>query len=128
MKMARWLIVAGSVILFGTALFHASGYNGVANAIEASNARPFLASAVKGLWLMFSAHLIILSLIIVAASRSAHARPLVLLCALMPVFDTLLLLRFAGVFAGTILIAIASTLFIVGGCLLPRQPEALTEP
>ncbi len=121
MKMARWLIVAGSVILFGTALFHASGYNGVARAIEASGAKPFLVSAVKGLWLMFSAHLIILSLIIVAASRSSHARWLVLLCAVMPVADALLLLRFAGVFAGTILIAVAAMLFIAGGLLLPRQ-------
>lgn len=120
MKTARWLIIAASVILFATALFHASGYNSVARAIEASNAKPFLISAVKGLWLMFSIHLIILSLVLIALSRGLQAKRLVLLCALFPAADTAILLVFAGVFAGTIMLAVASLLLIAGGLLLPQ--------
>lgn len=117
---ARWLIIASSVILFVTALFHGSGYGGVAKAIEASDADPFLISAVKGLWLMFSIHLIILSLVFIAVSRSLQAKRLVLLCALFPAADTVLLLIFVGVFAGTIMLAVASLLVIAGALLLPQ--------
>jgi len=121
MKRAQWLIIAGSIILFCTALLHASGYSGVANAIAATGAKPFLVSAVKGLWLMFSAHLIILSLVFVVASRSSGGKWVVLVCALMPVFDALLLLRFVGIFPGSILIAAAAILFLIGGLLFPRS-------
>jgi len=121
MKRAQWLIITGSIILFGTALFHASGYGGVANAIAASAAQPFLVSAVKGLWLMFSSHLIILSLVFVVASRSSSGKWVVLACALMPAVDTLLLLRFVGIFPGSILIATATILFLIGGLLFPRS-------
>jgi len=121
MKRAQWLIITGSIILFGTALFHASGYGGVANAIAASAAQPFLVSAVKGLWLMFSSHLIILSLVFVVASRSASGKWVVLACTLMPAFDTLLLLHFVGIFPGSILIATATIFFLIGGLLFPRS-------
>jgi len=121
MKRAQWLIIAGSIILFGTAFLHASGYSGVANAIAATGAKPFLVSAVKGLWLMFSAHLIILSLVFVVASRSPGGKWVVLACALMPVFDTVLLLGFVGIFPGSILLAIAAMLFLIGGLFFPRS-------
>jgi hypothetical protein len=119
MKSARWLIRAASVILFGTALFHASGYNSVAGAIEATSAKPFLAGAVKGLWLMFSIHLIVVSFAVAVVSRSLQAKRFVLLCALFPVADTVILLIFVGVFAGTIMIAAAAILLIAGGLLFP---------
>jgi len=121
MKRAQYLIIAGSIMLFCTAFLHASGYSGVANAIAATGAKPFLVSAVKGLWLMFSAHLIILSLVFVVASRNSGGKWTVLACTLMPVFDTLLLLRFVGVFPGSILLAIATVLFLIGGLLFPRS-------
>ncbi|MEW6207101.1 MAG: hypothetical protein AB1631_01955 [Acidobacteriota bacterium] len=117
---ARWLILAASVMLLATALFHGSGYGGVARSIEASDVKPFLISAVKGLWLMFSIHLIVVSFALVAVSRSLQAKRFVLLCALFPIADTVILLIFAGVFAGTIMMAVAALLLIGGGLLLPR--------
>jgi hypothetical protein len=123
-KAARWLILAASVILLATALFHGSGYGSVARSIEASDVRPFLISAVKGLWLMFSIHLIVVSSALVAVSRSLQAKRFVLLCALFPIADTIILLVFAGVFAGTIMIAVAAILLLGGGLMLPRASES----
>jgi hypothetical protein len=119
MRLARWLVVAGSLILAATALFHATGYRDVTGAIQASGAPPFLVSAVKALWLMFSVHLLVLSLVFLAASRIPGGRRVVLLAAMIPLADTALLLRFAGVFVGTISLALATMLFLLGGVLLP---------
>jgi len=121
MKRAQWLIIAGSIILFGTAFLHASGYRSISEVIAASAAQPFLVSAVKGLWLMFSGHLIILSLVFVVASRSSSGKWVVLACTLMPALDTILLLYFVGIFPGSILIAAATILFLIGGLLFPRS-------
>jgi hypothetical protein len=43
----QWVVILGCVILLATALFHDTGYTGVASAIEASGAKPVLVSAVK---------------------------------------------------------------------------------
>jgi hypothetical protein len=55
------------------------------------------------------------------ADEGDRANPahLVLLCALIPVADTLLMFRFLGVFVGTISILSAALLFLIGGALLP---------
>lgn len=124
MRQARWLALVASVVLIATALFHASGYPAVARAMEASNARPPIVSVAKALWLMFSSHLIVLGLIVLAATRSSNGRQIILLCALMPAVDTALTLRFAGVFIGTISLAVATLLLLLAGLFFPRQRSA----
>lgn len=119
----RWLIIAAAVILVGTAAFHATGYTSVSTAIQASGAKPFLVAAVSALWLMFSAHLIILSIVVILASRVQRARPVLLACAGIPAVDTVLLFHFAGLFVGTVALAAAAILLVVGG-LVQTSPEA----
>jgi hypothetical protein len=123
-KVGRWLIVAGSVVLLLSALFHGSGYAKVTGAVAKSDAAPQLVAAFKALWLMFSFHLVVLSAVFVVASRTAKAKRLVLLCTLIPASDTILLFHFAGVFIGTIALAVATLLFLAGGFLLPQGAEA----
>jgi len=123
MKIGRWLVFAGSVILFLTALLHGSGYPSVSGAIEQSGAKPLVVSAFKALWVMLSFHLIVLSAVFTAASRSPHGRNLVLLCSLIPLSDTALLFHFLGVFIGTISLALATVFFLVGGYLLPHSAK-----
>jgi len=74
---------------------------------------------------MFSAHLVILSLVVVVAAWTPGARRLILLVALVPAVDTFLLARFAGLFLGTFLVATVAGLFVVGGLLLPRQVDGM---
>ena len=120
MKIARWLIVAGSVVLFLTALLHGFGYLQVSRVVETSNMKPFLTGGFKALWLMFSIHLLVLGAVFIAASRIPKGRGLVLLCTLIPACDTILLFHFVGVFIGTIALAVATLLFLSGGLLLPQ--------
>ena len=119
MKLGQWLISAGCVILFGTAIYHQAGYTSMARAIEASDAKPTLIAEMKTLWLMYSLQLIILSVLAFSASRCASARQLILLCSLMPLLDMLLCLKFLGMFPGIILLAIVCLCFWAGAYLLP---------
>ena len=119
-KIGRWLIVAGSVVLFLTALLHGSGYLQVSRALETSGMKPFLTGGFKALWLMFSIHVLVLGAVFIVASRIPKGRELVLLCTLIPACDTILLFHFVGVFIGTIALAVATLLFLSGGLLLPQ--------
>ncbi len=125
MTKSRWSLLLASVIFVGTALFHASGYPGVARAMETSGARPVIVSAVKGLWLVFSSHLILVGLVVLAVGKGSSGKQIILLCALISAIDTALLLRFVGVFAGTVLMAIATLLLFLGALLLRREQSTL---
>jgi hypothetical protein len=123
-KIARWLIVAGSLVLFLTALVHGSGYAEISRVVEKSDMKPFLIGGFKALWLMFSIHLLVLSAIFIVTSQTPKGRRLVLLCTLIPAFDTMLIFHFVGVFIGTVALAVATLLFLVGGFLLPEGEAA----
>ncbi len=123
MKTARGLIMAASVILFATALLHGSGYPKLSAEIARSNARPLVVSTFKALWLLFSAHLIVLSLIFVAASRIPGGKRIVLIGLLIPTFDVVLLFHFLGLFVGTIAVALAGVLLLAGGLMLPNGSQ-----
>jgi hypothetical protein len=119
-KAARGLIIAASVILFVTALLHGSGYPKLSAEMAGSNARPVVASAFKALWLVFSAHLIVLSLVFMAASRIPGGKRIVLIGVLIPALDVVLLSHFLGLlFIGTIAVALAGVLLLAGGLMLP---------
>jgi len=119
-KTARWLILAGSVVLFLTALLHGSGYLQISRVLEKSAMTPFVTGGFKALWLMFSIHLLVLGAVFIAASLTRKGKRLVLLCTLIPACDTILLFHFVGVFIGTIALAVATLLFLAGGLLLPQ--------
>jgi hypothetical protein len=68
---------------------------------------------------MLTVHLVVLSVFVVA-SLSPKGRLVVGICTLIPAAETVLLFHFIGVFIGTILLAIATAFFIVGGILLPQ--------
>jgi hypothetical protein len=86
-KTARGMIMAGSAILFLTALLHGWGYPKISAEMAGSNARPLLVSAFKALWLVYSAHLIVLSLIFVAASGIPGGKRIVLIGLLIPALE-----------------------------------------
>ena len=124
MKAARGLIIAASVILFVTALLHGWGYPKLSAEIAGSNARPLVVSTFKALWLVFSAHLIVLSLIFGAASRIPGGKRIVLVGLLIPTFDVARLSHFLGLlFVGTITVALAGVLLLAGGLMLPNGSQ-----
>ena len=122
-RLNSWLVIAAAVVLIGTAAFHATGYRPISDAIQASNAKPFLVVAVKALWLMLSAHLVILAAVVVLANGAPGGRRVLLACALIPAFDTVLLASFVGAFIGTFSLAAAAVL-LIAGALLRTMPAS----
>ena len=121
---SRWLIIGAGVLLVATAAVHAAGYPSISRIILASAVDPSLVAAVRALWLMFSAHLVILAVVVILARRVSGGRRIVLACALIPAADTALLLRFVGVFEGTLGLGAATVLLVLGGLLWTRKESS----
>lgn len=121
-RVSRSLIIGAGVLLVATAAIHAAGYPAVSGAILASGLDPSLVAALRALWLMFSVHLVLLAIVVILAGGVPGGRRIVLACALIPAADTVLLLRFVGVFVGAVSLAAATALLVLGG-LLWKGPE-----
>lgn len=113
--MPRALAGVAALVLFATAAFHGSGYSGVSESIAASSASSGLKEIVPGLWLFFSWHLSALGLGALWATLrgSSTMRALVWFGAAVVAVDTLFVLKLAGFFAGTVLLALATACLVV---------------
>src|SRR5262249_52724057 len=105
-------------MLIATAAFHASGYSSIASQIESSSAPSFLKRAMPTLWLFFAWHLLVLAVGSIFALRLGRAAgPVLLACAVVVVGDFCWVFSIAGLFAGDVLLLIASLFLFVGGWL-----------
>lgn len=120
MKTARWLIPLAAVVLFLAGLTHTLGYKFVAPVLVKSNLPANIVDAMKGVWLIYSAHLVLLSVTIVWISRVPGTRSLVLFLALFPLSDAVFMYHFVGPFLGLYMVSTAAVLLLIGAWLLPR--------
>jgi len=123
MTVARCLILSAGIVLFCTGLAHLLGYSHVIPILVASSVPRHIVSAIKGLWLTYSAHLVLLSVAIVWISRLSGTRSLLLFLALIPVADAILMYHFVGLFIGFYAVSIAALLLLIGGWLLPHAEK-----
>ncbi len=120
-RAVKILCVIGSLLLLVTAVFHATGYSEVSEAISGSDASAFLKRAVPGLWVHFSIHLIVLAAFGVVVSFSAHrARSLMALLALAVAGDAAFVFALASFFTGVALL-IATALCFGVAALAPNN-------
>ena len=70
---------------------------------------------------MFSVHLVMLAIVVILACGVSGGRRIVLACALIPAADTIVLLRFVGWFVGSISLAAATVLLVLGGMLWTKR-------
>lgn len=120
MKLAHWLILLASIVLFCGALLHLIGFRFVIPVIAKTGIDPRLLGAVKCVWLVFTVQLVILSPAFVWISRRPGARALLLYLALIPLIDAILMYYFVGRFIGSNIVAVGAVLLLIGGWLLPR--------
>ncbi len=116
-QVSRWLIIGAGIVLVATAALHTAGYPSVSSTMLASGLNADLVAALRALWLMFSAQLVVLAIVVILARSVPGGKRIVLACALIPAVDAALLLRFVGVFAGTLGLAMATVLLVLGGLL-----------
>lgn len=121
----RIAVVIGSLIVAATALFHLTGYDDVGALLAQAGVRPFMRNGLQGLWLMFSIHLIVLAIAATAVviRPTSGSRPVLIVVTALLLTDVLILLRYVGVFAGTIMLA-SGTALIASGIIFTRRSNA----
>jgi hypothetical protein len=120
MKLARLLILLGSVVMFLGALLHIlGGSRGVFPMLVRPGVDPRVAGAVKCVWLVVSAHGVLLAPALVWISRQG-TRSLLRYLALIPAVDAVLMYCFVGFFAGFYIVLASAILLLAGAWLLPR--------
>jgi len=121
MKAAPWLILLAGIITFLAGLAHTLGYKIVTPMLLKSNLPGNIVDAIRGVWLIYSAHLILLSVVIVWVSRMPGTRSLLMFLALFPISDAVFMYHFVGPFIGLYMVSTAALLLLIGAWLLPRS-------
>ena len=118
----RIAVVTGALIVAATALFHLTGYDDVGALLTRASVRPFMRHGLQGLWLMFSIHLIVLAIAAAAVviRPTSGSRPVLIVVTALLLADVLILMRFVGAFAGTIMLA-SGTLLVASGIIFRRS-------
>ena len=114
-QLPRALIAFAAVTLLVTAAFHATGYRAVAAAVSATTMSSFFQNTLPGVWLFFSWHLgaLAIGLSWIALVASPQMKPLLWFISVVLFVDTLFVVSIAGVFPGTILLAVAVVSLLV---------------
>jgi hypothetical protein len=118
------LLLLSAIVMLLAGLAHTLGYKVVMPVLAKSNVPANIADAIRCVWLVYSAHLILLSLVIVWLSRLPGTRSLLLFLALFPISDAVFMYRFVGPFLGLYMVATAAILLLFGAWLLPRNQTA----
>jgi hypothetical protein len=121
MKLARLLILLGSIVMFLGALLHIlGGLKGVFPVLATAGVNPRIAGAIKCVWLVVSAHGLLLAPALVWISRRPDARSLLRYLVLIPTVDAVLMYVFVGFFAGFYIVAASALLLLAGAWLMPQ--------
>lgn len=115
-------LTAPAVLLAGAALLlalggasHLAAYHKAVAAVQASDLAPYFGNALKGLWLMDSSGMFVLSVVcaIVAARPGTASRTVMGLIGLIPLSTAVLLYVFIGPFIGAhLLLATAAAILL----------------
>ena len=122
MKLARLFILLGSIVMFVGALLHIVGGSlGVFPVLAKAGVDARVAGAIKCVWLVVSAHGVLLAPALVWISRRPGTRSLLRYLALIPAVDAVLMFSFVGLFAGAYLVSASAILLLAGAWLMPRH-------
>lgn len=118
-KTARVLAAIAALILVVTAVFHATGYSSLIDEVGKSSLSSFFRQSLPGIWLFFSWHLLAVACALgwAALFGFGPARPLLIFLSVLVGVDTLFVFSIAGVFAGTVLLALAALCTIIATTL-----------
>jgi len=106
--------------MFAGALLHVLGGKlGVFPAVAKAGIEPRVAGAITCVWLIASAHGVLLAPALVWISRRPGTRSLLRYLALIPAVDALLMYIFVGFFSGFYIVATTALLLLAGAWLMP---------
>jgi hypothetical protein len=109
-------ILAGLAALFLliAAALHSMGYQAVTNVVSGLSGDPIFRRALPAMWLFFSWHLIAFAGAVawVSLRGATSARLFLIFAAIVCVVDTAFVFHLAGVFIGTIVLALAAVCLV----------------
>lgn len=115
----RMLLSGAAAILLATAGLHATGLDQVSERLARSELSADWVAIFEGLWLMFSIHLALVAVLLVALAVRPAGRAVLAVAAAVPIADTVLLLAVVGPFIGSILTGAAALLCLAALIRLP---------
>lgn len=122
-KTASIFVIAGALVLLASAAVHTfAAYPRLCAALGASNLGSSLESALRAVFLLVGWEWIVIAVIalLAAFNESKLRKVLVLVCGVAVLVETVITLRFIGVFLGNEMIGSAAVLLIIGGLLFDR--------
>lgn len=120
MKLASWLILLGSIVLFAGGLLHLLGYPYIFPPLVKAGVEARLIGALKAMWSSFAVQFVILSVAIVWIGRRPQGRNLILFLCLIPLINAILMYSLIGPFIGSYLLSAGTVLLLTGAWLLTR--------
>ncbi len=122
-KAPRIVAALAGALLVTTAIYHGSGFDGLASMLRTSSLEPQFVPAISGLWLFFSWHLLVLSAppIWAAVTGRPWYRPVLLFCGVVALGDFSAVLWAAGWFPGTVILLVIVFCFLVSGYFWERR-------
>jgi hypothetical protein len=129
MKNKNWFTLAGCILLFGSAIFHSSGYFPLVRRMRAAGIGWPFDGLLKACWWILSVDFVGLGVIALLAQRMEHGGRkqggrIVLLCAAISAVTAGILWSFLGLFIGVYLLGAATVLLLIGGWMQGKREPA----
>jgi hypothetical protein len=121
MNIGKWLVWIGSGLLFAAACMHMVGYPSTLPLL--AGVQPIGLAAFKTLTLSFGFTLMLLAVVIAMLSRVARAKKILVVAALIPLVDVVLMFHFLGLFIGTIGVLAATVPLVVGALMFSDEQK-----
>ncbi|WP_262693691.1 hypothetical protein [Kordiimonas aquimaris] len=121
MSFNKVLVTIGSLLIFITSFLHISATDLASQAATAIQS-PFFSAAVKPLWITFTSHLIVFSIIaiIIGFKGSPTMQRLLILIGITPIIDAAMMFYYIGPFLPELMLVAAGMLLITAGLLKPK--------
>jgi hypothetical protein len=114
---ARALLATASLLLAIGGTTHFNAYGKAVAAVQGSNLPPYFGNALKGLWLMDSAGMLVLAAVcaLVAITPNSASGWVMILLGLIPLSTAVLLYVFIGGFFGAHILIVTAIAIVVAG-------------
>jgi hypothetical protein len=127
-RYTRLMLGGAALILVLMASLHGTGFAEVDAHLVHAPMPEIWRNAVRVVWIMYSAHLLLIAGILTYAALSSAPvpGPVLMLCGAIPALDALLMLFYVGGFIGTLVLGLAAAL--VFGAVARRNMPAHEDP
>jgi hypothetical protein len=111
-RYTRLMLAGAAAILIATAVLHGFGFTRVDSLLSHAEMPETWRDAVRMVWIIYAAHLLLIAAMLAYAAGRSHAVPgaLLMICGLIPAIDALLMLIYVGDFIGSLLLGLAAVL------------------